>query len=632
MMRNVFGWFRRSLVVLSGAGFVACGGDGGGGGPTAPPPGPPPPPPIGASLDLQPGEVRVLTDVASIRRFEIVGGADAREYQVIVMSAGETLDGLTPIRFRAQSVGSANVVPDRGDRRVGSNRTRGARVDLGAAADLAPAGLGFDRRASNDRHGELQMMVRDELRRVGARPARVSRARGASGVLSASRAGSSAMVPSVNDIVRITSAVTPGGGTSCVAETPIDGVVKTVGQNFVIIEDPAAAGQFTNADYQELDAELDDFVAPVTHAYFGTPADLDGNGRTIAFFTRQVNRLTPPGSSGIVIGFFSGIDISDPVACPSSNEAEIIWLIAPDPDGEDGPPVSISFVKAIARGLVAHEFQHLLNAQQRVTLGTGTFADTEDGWMNEGMSHIAEEISGFHRIGVGPRANRGYAELSTNQFAADVFSDFHLGNFVNMDTYLSSPTTVAALTVSGPDFATRGYGYTFLRWLGDRYGPSGSGGILPGSNEDALFRELSTGGPSHLFGIPNVLRAINAVSGESPSWGDVLSEYFAAPVADDAAAGPPSEVQFSTWDMPRLFEELASAGVLGGGYPLNPSGVSMGPGTSASRSFELLSSTAQYFRFVSTGAHPNMTVELTASSGANVPNGARARVIVVRTQ
>ncbi|MCG8468996.1 MAG: hypothetical protein MJB57_12455, partial [Gemmatimonadetes bacterium] len=400
---------------------------------------------------------------------------------------------------------------------------------------------------------------------------------------------------------------------------------------FVIVEDEAAAGLFTNADYQELDQELDDFVAPVDHSYFGTPADLDGNGRTIAFFTRQVNRLTEPGSGGIVIGFFTNVDISDPVDCPSSNEAEIIWLIAPDPDGEDGPAVGVEFVKGIARGLVAHEFQHLLNAQQRVTIGGGSFANTEDSWMNEGMSHIAEEAAGFFRIGVRPRQNFGYAELSASQSDTDVFEDFHEGNFFNVDSYLSSPSTVEALTVVGASFPTRGYGYVFLRWLGDRYGPAGVG-ILGGVDEDALYRELSSGGPSQLVGIPNVLRAINVVSGQSPTWDDVLAEYFAATAADDAVAGLPEGAEFRTWDLPRTFEELATAGVLGSGYPLSPTPIAMGAGTSSTQSFDLLSSTARYFRFSSTGAHPSMRVELTASSGADVPNGARARVVVVRTQ
>ncbi|MDX1578788.1 MAG: hypothetical protein R3266_09890, partial [Gemmatimonadota bacterium] len=116
-MRTVRRFRSRPLAaaLLAGAGVLACGGDGG---PTSPPPGPPPPPPpppVGASLDLQPGEVRVLADDASLRRFELVGASGPREYQVIVMSGSQTEDGFTPVRFAASASASASVVPPEGE-------------------------------------------------------------------------------------------------------------------------------------------------------------------------------------------------------------------------------------------------------------------------------------------------------------------------------------------------------------------------------------------------------------------------------------------------------------------------------------------------------------------------------------
>ena len=156
------------------------------------------------------------------------------------------------------------------------------------------------------------------------------------------------------------------------------------------------SGHFSAQDYAELDTELDTFVAPIDNEYFGSPGDLDGNDRVIVFFTGQVNRLSSQNSSSIVIGFFTSLDLLDPSDCPSSNEAEVVWLIGPDPDGTIGATISAQFVKSIARGLVAHEYQHLLNAEQRFVLGNGLF--NEDIWMNEGLSHIAEEAAGLFRI------------------------------------------------------------------------------------------------------------------------------------------------------------------------------------------------------------------------------------------
>ncbi len=625
---------RLACVIIPGTVLAACGGDGavgpgGGSRPNSPPPptGPPPPPPIGATLSLQPGEVRVLTDVASIRRFAILAASDAREYHIIVMSTAETGDGTTPIRFRAASGTSANRVPDRGSGLVPSRAESGLRV----RPPLQGLSL-EDRMKLRPRHPALRTQMLDELHYVGGRPSKRTLGVG-TGAVRASRTQNGIAVPNVNDTVRIKSATTPGGGLSCNGNTPIDGVVKTVGDNFVIVEDPAAAGFFTEQDYAELDAEVDDFVAPVDHSYFGTPADLDGNERTIAFFTRQVNRMSEEGSGSIIIGFFTELDLWDPVDCPSSNEAEIIWLIAPDPDGEQGPRVSTGFVKEIARGLIAHEFQHLLNAQQRVTLGTASGGE-QTFWVNEGLSHIAEEVSGLNRIALGVRANFGFDDIATGTVERAAFDDFQHGNFWNVGKYLESPTEINPL--SGGGFSIRGFGYLFLRWLGDRYGPASPPGILAGSGEDALFRELARGGSQHLSGIANILQAINTVSGESPTWADVLSEYFAAQAVDDAeVSGLPAEVQFSTWNLPKLWEEMRTASISGlsSGYPLATRIIQMGSNVSSTNDFDLLSSTAKYFTLRSEGSHPRMVVEtMHQQTSGNVPNGAAARIIVIRTK
>lgn len=617
--------FRSYLLIMVMAGVTACGGDGTTQPAPPPPPGPPPPPPVGVTLDLQPGETRVLSDVASIRGFKLRGANEMREYQVIMMSASQVEGAVTPLRFviAAQGAGS-NVVP-----RAQSTP---------AATRLRSTGAGrtaLERARLRPHHLRLMAQAEEELRRVGARVSPKARGGRPGPGLQANTVAASA-VPTVGQIITIKSATLPGGGLTCSSSIEIDGVVKTVGDNFVIVEDPAVAGHLTAQDYAELDTELDAFVAPVDDAYFGVPGDLDGNGRVIAFFTAQVNRLAPPGAPSFPIGFFTSLDLADPVDCPSSNEAEILWLIGPDPSGSIGATITVSFLKSIARSLVAHEYQHLLNAEQRIVLGGGDLGDFEDIWLNEAMSHIAEEVNGFFRIGVSTRTNLGFTEIGIGSVEQAAFLDFHFGNFRNVVDYLESPTTVASLSVGNPpnSFPMRGWGYMFLRWLGDRYAPATPESLVGGSAEDMLFRELSTGGPAHLRGIDNVLRAVNVVSGESPVWADVLSEYFAAPASDDAAGGPPPEIQFSTWDFPRLFDEFQANAVptLSGGYPLMRTNVAMGSGARSSGSFELGSSTARYFQLSAAGSHPDMIVEFTAPSGANVPNGARARIIVVRTR
>ncbi|MDX1393393.1 MAG: hypothetical protein R3195_03340 [Gemmatimonadota bacterium] len=571
-------------------------------------------------MDLSRGEVQVLSDAASLRSFRLTGAGEGREYQIIVMSASQVEGGSTPLVFtvRASSVG-ASVAPTRLPSVARDRRPAARRTDL-------------ERVLERPRHLELRARMDAEVRRVGGLGSLGAGTSSSRERAVARNMASAATIPGVGDIVEIKSQVVPGGGLTCNSSATIEGVVKTVGDNFVIVEDPAVAGHLTSQDYADLDTELDAYIAPIDNEYFGDPADLDGNERVIVFFTGEVNRLNEPGSPGIIIGFFSPLDTIEASLCPSSNEAEIVWLIGPDPDGEIGVAIPTDLVKTISRGLVAHEYQHLLSDEARFVHGNGMFL--EDLWLNEGLSHIAEEVSGLYRVGVGTRDALGFTEITPGQVGRPAFDDFHWGNLLNVGDYLEGPSDVVSLAGGAyPEnqAAMRGWSYLFLRWLGDRFGPAGPGGLLSGSDEFELFRELARGGDAHAIGIENVVAAVNTVAGESLTWDEVLEQYFAAPAVEGTAA--PDELQFSTWDYPRLYDELAANSVQGlsSGFPLEPTAVVMGAGTSSTANFDLGASTARYFRFTATGQHPDMIVEMTAPSGANVPNGARARVIVVRT-
>ncbi len=568
----------------------------------------------------------MLSERDAIRAFQIQGAGEAREYQVIVMSASLSEGRMTPLRVRARAEDvSANVVP-----RPRATRATGADLTAPPARGLADD---FDElRPNREAHLRIMVETERELRRLGARPS-AKFGRGSRGLAAAGASD----VPQVGDTITIKSAIVPGGGVQCTANTPIASTVRTVGDNFIIVEDNRLAGRFTEEDYIDLDRELDEFIAPVSDDYFGRPDDLDGNQRVIAFFTGEVNRLSEPGSGSITIGFHWSGNLFDPADCPASNEAEIVWLIGPDPDAEFGFEISTERVKGLARSLVAHEYQHLLNASQRLAgqRGQDTW-NAADLWINEGLSHVAEEVTGFYRLGLGVRRNYGFTEVTAGDPDLEAFRDFYEDNLDNAASYLSAPTEFNSLALSNNtlNFATRGWGYVFLRWLGDRYGPADPAGVVDGSGEAALFRELAVGGPDYLFGYENILRAIEVTGGGTTTWPEILAEYFAAPAADGRNDALSPGVQFSTWDWPRLWDELKSAGIRGlsGGDPLQRQIVQMGSGVSSTSQFDLGSSTARYWLFRADGAHPSMIVETTIASGGNVPNSAEAHVIVVRTR
>ena len=182
---------------------------------------------------------------------------------------------------------------------------------------------------------------------------------------------------------------------SCATFTTQRAVVKTVGEHGIIVQDVTApAGGFTTAAFDSIETEFDQIIYPTDTVHFGSPSDIDGNGHVFLLFTPQVNAATPRGSHGILAGFFFDGDLFPSTganSCAESNEGEIFYLLTPDPTGQFSDVRSTSSVRQSIRGTIAHEFQHMINAGVRL-LSEG--APDEATWLNEGLSHFAEELVG----------------------------------------------------------------------------------------------------------------------------------------------------------------------------------------------------------------------------------------------
>jgi hypothetical protein len=112
-----------------------------------------------------------------------------------------------------------------------------------------------------------------------------------------------------------------------------------------------------------------------------------------------------------------------------------------------------------------HEFQHMISYNQHVLLRN---AQPEATWLNEGLSHIAEELGSKYY-------EAKYPAPSGRTIATQLFPDSSQG-FISEDirnaySYLLAPrhksvTTFAALGT----LEERGAAWLFLRWLGDQKG------------------------------------------------------------------------------------------------------------------------------------------------------------------
>jgi hypothetical protein len=127
---------------------------------------------------------------------------------------------------------------------------------------------------------------------------------------------------------------------------------------------------------------------------FGAPSDIDGNGVVIILLTPRVNALIgwPDCRSSFVSGFFLAADLA-PATRATYNNGEVFYAMVPDLSGTVSCPHPPSQVRQLIAPTFIHEFQHMISFNQHVLVRRGP---VEALWLNEAMSHLAEELGGRH--------------------------------------------------------------------------------------------------------------------------------------------------------------------------------------------------------------------------------------------
>ncbi len=375
------------------------------------------------------------------------------------------------------------------------------------------------------------------------------------------------------------------------------GRVAAVSNRAILVHDLSnPAGGFDDADYRELGAAFDDLVWPVDTRTFGEPGDVDGNGRVIFFFTRAINDLTPSSSSSYVNGLFYSRDLfpkrdrGNLGGCPSSNVAELIYMLAPDP--ARGGVFSRERVKETTAGVMAHEMQHLISASRRLyTLKVVGTDWNEVVWLNEGLSHIAEELVFYEAAGLTPRRNLDRTTLQWSARYVDAYNAFaaqNAGRYASFVFELAPERNSPFET--DDDLATRGATWNFLRFAADRRN----------GDDRQLWNTLVN---SRTTGMTNLRAAL----GTDPM--PLFRDWAVSVYLDDAVAGVPAQFQQASWNFRQLFSS---------GLPLRPRRLVDGAPTT----FTLDAGGTSYLRFgVGTGR-----AELRVTSGGNAPSGACAVV------
>jgi hypothetical protein len=336
---------------------------------------------------------------------------------------------------------------------------------------------------------------------------------------------------------------------SCSAPSMRTGRIAATSSRAIIVHDTAnPAGGFSDADYRRYATMFDTLVAPVAEAAFGEPTDIDGNGKVVIFFTRAVNELTPPSVSFYFGGFFHSRDLlpkeeNGATVCAGSNEAEMFYMLVPDPEGVvNGNHRRVGFVDSVTVGTLAHEYQHLINASRRAYVNDAH--TDEELWLNEGLSHIAEELIFYRASGTTPRQNLGGSRFGTPLYDG-AFSQYMAPNVGRFRAFLQNPHSFAPYS-PGDGIATRGAAWAFLRYAADRHAPT---------NGD-VWRQLVN---SRTAGLQN----LQAVFG--PAVLTMVRNWTVSLYTDDYIVGVPPSLTQPSWDFRTIFPALPASAVP---YPL----------------------------------------------------------------
>jgi len=401
--------------------------------------------------------------------------------------------------------------------------------------------------------------------------------------------------PQVGDLVNIN-----------VGLEPCDPIVRrgtrvaAIGTQSIVLADTLnPSGGFTTADYQRFAARFDTLVYPLEVANFGAPGDVDANKKVVLLFSSAVNALTPKNSESYVAGFFYNRDLFPTVGsagidgCTGSNYSELFYLLAPDPSGlVNGNVRKTSFVDSVTTSVIAHEFEHLINASRRLYITQGV-EEFEVGWLDEGLAHVAEELLFYRESGVSPKANLDSIAIRSSDKIRFAFNNDQLSNSSRYHDYLTAPSKNSPFRADD-SLSTRGATWNLLRYLTDRKGTS----------ETATWQALARG-PS--VGNTNLK---DVFGGDLPArvrdWG--VSHYM-----DDLISGLPAEYAQESWNWHSLYKAIYKAP-----YPLEVKAF-----TGGTVSGELIEGSAAYYRF---SIPPNTAATFTLSTTGPIA----ARVVRIR--
>jgi hypothetical protein len=378
------------------------------------------------------------------------------------------------------------------------------------------------------------------------------------------------------------------------------------GKVAIFVDNAATTDQtYSAADLTNIGALFDNYLYPIDTTNFGRESDIDNNGFVEVLMTPQINKLSGNCSQtrSVILGYFFSLDLEPTLA--NSNAAEIFYSIVPDPNNTSCQ-ISTAFAKDNLGSTFIHEFQHMISYNRHVLVAKG---QSEDTWLNEGMSHYAEELGGR----LIKDQNNPLLQPGENTLGQFVFS-----NYSNAYNYLRSPETVALIESdqSNGTLNERGANWLMVKWLGNQFGtttPDSTQFLVPSTDFTLKLENTS------LVGAANVAQQAGV------PFPDLVTYWQAANYLDNLPGFTPlnPRLQYVGFNLRAALAQLARTPA----FPVVPDSTRTGTYQQAGT---LQQGSAHDVRIVQAAGAPAVQFKLSGLSGAPISPTLTPRVGLVR--
>jgi hypothetical protein len=390
--------------------------------------------------------------------------------------------------------------------------------------------------------------------------------------------------------------------TDCNTFVQSTATAKVVGNKVAIfLDDSVPSGGYLQADLDKVGALFDSQLYPIDTTAFGRETDLDNNSVVIVLLTPKVNALTPDCNStgSVILGYFFGLDL-----LPSqqhSNDGEVFYGLVPDP-GNSSCDISKAFATNFLPPTFIHEFQHMISFGQHVVMRQGS---SELTWLNEGLSHFAEELGG--RLIPDAECQPAFTSCRSQFLSGDVENAYDYLNDTESSFLIEPGNSTGTL-------AERGANWLFVRWLADHFAAT-----QPAATE--FTRAIDQ---TNQVGVANV----EAVTGANFS--TLVGQWQLANYLDNLPGFTPlsDRLQYTSFDFRALYQSAFTQGVFPKPYPLTPD---VAGSSTYSHNGTLRGGSGRHVDVVQPASSGEVTLLVTDANGTTVlPTSVKPRAVLAR--